>query len=213
VGRGPAAEDRIDPLPRRPIDVVGVPGGMQAKIRARAGFPARMQRWCTRELKINPLRGYHMLIGEDTVSALGIRADESPSRAAMAEIDVHAAAAELAADGRWCRPDMTDRADFAVAAARALWRASPDAVFQFISGKSTRLDSRYMWARVKGETERDLLADGHPVNCWRPAAIDGPPARGAELLAPPCWAAPVVAHGYLYVRGQGRLVCLDLLSP
>ena len=38
--------------------------------------------------------------------------------AAMAEIDVHAAAAELAADGRWCRPDMTGRADFAVAAAR-----------------------------------------------------------------------------------------------
>jgi DNA mismatch repair protein MutS len=38
--------------------------------------------------------------------------------AAMAEIDVHAAAAELAADGRWCRPDMTDRADFAVVAAR-----------------------------------------------------------------------------------------------
>ncbi len=38
--------------------------------------------------------------------------------AAMAEIDVHAAAAELAADGRWCRPAITDRADFAVAAAR-----------------------------------------------------------------------------------------------
>jgi outer membrane protein assembly factor BamB len=32
-----------------------------------------------------------------------------------------------------------------------------------------------------------------------------------ELLVAPCWAAPVVAHGYLYVRGQGRLVCLDLL--
>jgi outer membrane protein assembly factor BamB len=37
-------------------------------------------------------------------------------------------------------------------------------------------------------------------------------AAGGELLEPPCWAAPVVAHGYLYVRGQGRLVCLDLLS-
>jgi len=32
-----------------------------------------------------------------------------------------------------------------------------------------------------------------------------------ELLVAPCWAAPVIAHGYLYVRGQGRLVCLDLL--
>ena len=36
--------------------------------------------------------------------------------------------------------------------------------------------------------------------------------RGAELLVAPCWAAPVIAHGYLYVRGQGRLVCLDLLK-
>jgi outer membrane protein assembly factor BamB len=42
----------------------------------------------------------------------------------------------------------------------------------------------------------------------RPAAGEG---RGAELLVAPCWAAPVIAHGYLYVRGQGRLVCLDLL--
>ncbi len=36
---------------------------------------------------------------------------------------------------------------------------------------------------------------------------------GFELLVTPCWAAPVIAHGYLYVRGQGRLVCLDLLPP
>lgn len=33
-----------------------------------------------------------------------------------------------------------------------------------------------------------------------------------ELLVAPCWAAPVIARGYLYVRGQGRLVCLDLLA-
>jgi hypothetical protein len=37
------------------------------------------------------------------------------------------------------------------------------------------------------------------------------PGRPAELLAPPCWAAPVIAHGYLFVRGQGRIVCVDLL--
>ncbi len=71
------------------IDVVGVPGGMAAKVRARAGFPGRMQRWCTRELKIEPLRAYHDALieetGVETVSAMGIRADESPSRAAMPE--------------------------------------------------------------------------------------------------------------------------------
>lgn len=32
------------------------------------------------------------------------------------------------------------------------------------------------------------------------------------LLAPPCWAAPVVARGLLYVRGAGRIVCVDLLA-
>jgi outer membrane protein assembly factor BamB len=35
---------------------------------------------------------------------------------------------------------------------------------------------------------------------------------GRELLTAPCWAAPVIAHGYLYVRGHGRLACLDLLA-
>jgi len=35
---------------------------------------------------------------------------------------------------------------------------------------------------------------------------------GRPLLEPPCWAAPVIARGLCYVRGQGRLVCLDLLG-
>lgn len=35
-------------------------------------------------------------------------------------------------------------------------------------------------------------------------------ASGRELLAPPCWAAPVIARGLVFVRGTGRVVCLDL---
>jgi 3'-phosphoadenosine 5'-phosphosulfate sulfotransferase (PAPS reductase)/FAD synthetase len=66
------------------IDVVGVDGGMRARIRHRAGFPGRMQRWCTRELKIEPLRAYHDRLIEaselDTVSVMGIRSEESESR-------------------------------------------------------------------------------------------------------------------------------------
>lgn len=72
------------------IDVVGVPGGMVEKIRQRAGFPARMQRWCTRELKLKPLRSYHDVIeaaGAETVSVVGVRADESAARAKMVEFD------------------------------------------------------------------------------------------------------------------------------
>lgn len=62
--------------------------------------------------------------------------------------------------------------DFALAAARALQVHSPAATFHFISGQGARLDSRMMWARVKAETERDLLSLVDAV-CWRPAFIDG----------------------------------------
>ncbi len=35
--------------------------------------------------------------------------------------------------------------------------------------------------------------------------------RGRRLLKYPAWAAPVLAHGLLYVRGEDRLVCLELI--
>lgn len=70
------------------IDVVGKPGGMVARVRRSAGFPGRMQRWCTRELKIEPLRGYHDALieatGIETINAMGVRAEESESRSKMA---------------------------------------------------------------------------------------------------------------------------------
>ena len=34
---------------------------------------------------------------------------------------------------------------------------------------------------------------------------------GEPLLKQPAWAAPILAHGLLYVRGRDRLVCLDLM--
>ena len=36
---------------------------------------------------------------------------------------------------------------------------------------------------------------------------DGPP-----LVNPPAWAAPILSHGLLYVRGDDRLVCLRLIE-
>ncbi len=62
-----------------PIDVVGYPGGMPAKIREGARFASRMQRWCTRELKIEPLRAYCDAIEADgsiVVTVTGIRHEE-----------------------------------------------------------------------------------------------------------------------------------------
>jgi hypothetical protein len=35
--------------------------------------------------------------------------------------------------------------------------------------------------------------------------------RGQPLLTYPCWAAPILSHGLLYVRGKDRLVCLELI--
>jgi outer membrane protein assembly factor BamB len=37
------------------------------------------------------------------------------------------------------------------------------------------------------------------------------PKTKEKLLAEPCWAAPIVSHGLLYLRGDGRLVCLELI--
>jgi uncharacterized protein YbjT (DUF2867 family) len=77
--------------------------------------------------------------------------------------------------------------DFALAAAAALRAASPGAVFHYVSGQGAGLDSRFMWARVKAETERELIRDFDAV-CWRPAAIDGERSasspRAYRLLLP-----------------------------
>ncbi len=36
--------------------------------------------------------------------------------------------------------------------------------------------------------------------------------NGKQLVKYPAWAAPVLAEGYLYIRGKDRLVCFDLRS-
>ncbi len=68
------------------IDVVRADsGGMVEQIRKRHGFPSRLQRWCTRILKIEPLRKYHDALGVETVSAMGVRGQESAARAKLTE--------------------------------------------------------------------------------------------------------------------------------
>jgi uncharacterized protein YbjT (DUF2867 family) len=94
--------------------------------------------------------------------------------------------------------------DFAMAAATTLNEQSPDAVFHYISGAGTALDSRFMWARVKAEAEQDLIARFDAV-CWRPASIDGMPSASEplayKLLRP---VARVIFRPFrsLYVSGE-----------
>jgi uncharacterized protein YbjT (DUF2867 family) len=62
--------------------------------------------------------------------------------------------------------------DFAMAAARQLRESTPTAVLHYVSGQGAGLESRFMWARVKAETERDLAEVTATVS-WRPGFIDG----------------------------------------
>ena len=38
------------------------------------------------------------------------------------------------------------------------------------------------------------------------------PKTGQGLLDYPCWAAPILSNGFLYVRGDERIVCLELIK-
>jgi hypothetical protein len=94
---------------------------------------------------------------------------------------------------------------------------------------------KVMWDQ-QGMTRTSLLAiDGHflclgefgqlwllkltPEKPELVAAIDyADPAVGQKLLGKagpvleyPCWAAPIVSHGLLYLRGKDRLVCLEIV--
>ncbi|MBS1910680.1 MAG: epimerase [Bacteroidetes bacterium] len=79
--------------------------------------------------------------------------------------------------------------DMTLAAAEALHAASPDALFEFITGRGTDAEGRFMWARVKGATEQELIRRFGAV-CLRPAAIGGEPSASAPWyyrLIRPCW--------------------------
>lgn len=87
---------------------------------------------------------------------------------------------------------------YALAAARMLKEESPDAAFHFVSGMGTDASgkSRMMWARVKGEAERELSLMGlGRVVIWRPGFVQMVhPAPGKRplyevLLKPALWAS------------------------
>jgi outer membrane protein assembly factor BamB len=49
------------------------------------------------------------------------------------------------------------------------------------------------------------MTQGLPI----PAASPGP----SRMLNYPAWASPVVARGLMYVRGEGRLACFEIMKP
>ncbi|MBY0496752.1 MAG: NAD(P)H-binding protein [Cyanobacteria bacterium] len=70
---------------------------------------------------------------------------------------------------------------FPLAAAKMLREKSPGATFHYLSGGRAHVNSRWMWARVKGEAERDLM-DQFDAPCYPPAMIDGEPAASQPRL-------------------------------
>ena len=63
------------------------------------------------------------------------------------------------------------------AAAKQLRTGSPQATFHYLSGKGASLASRQMWARVKAESEHNLMEQYGAV-CWRPGVIDAKYTQG-----------------------------------
>ena len=80
----------------------------------------------------------------------------------------------------------------------------------------TWIDGRFL---CLGDDGRLRLLTANPEKFEQLAVIDysdfelGQKLSGEDrpLLVPPCWAAPIVSHGLLYLRGNDRLICLELI--
>jgi outer membrane protein assembly factor BamB len=87
---------------------------------------------------------------------------------------------------------------------------------------------RVMWSEPRLTRSSLLMVDGHfvclsedgilrllKVNPQKYDLVSElevvDPKTKQPLLDYPCWAAPVLSHGLLYVRGEDRLVCLELI--
>jgi uncharacterized protein YbjT (DUF2867 family) len=68
--------------------------------------------------------------------------------------------------------------DYPMAAARAFAQVNTQATFIYVSGAGTDPDGRRMWARVKGRTERDVIALLPNGYAFRPGLIQ--PTHGAR---------------------------------
>jgi outer membrane protein assembly factor BamB len=87
-----------------------------------------------------------------------------------------------------------------------LWRSS----LLYVDGHLICLTERGLVLLLKANPAKfDLVSQTLlPVKQSGPARLDDGPPR---LLHYPAWAAPIVSHGLLYLRGRDRLACLELI--
>lgn len=106
-------------------------------------------------------------------------------------------------------------------------RNQPDSDFRCIN----MANGKVQWAVRKHERSSVLLVDGYLIVLGEygrlelvrvnPARLDVAaeaeldkildPRDKQPLLTYPCWAAPVLSHGLLYIRGNDRLICMELI--
>jgi outer membrane protein assembly factor BamB len=72
------------------------------------------------------------------------------------------------------------------------------------------IDGHFICLTEEGEV---LLLKVNPEKYAEVSRLELRGALGRPLLEYPAWAAPIVSHGLLYVRGKDRLVCLGLIPP
>lgn len=61
------------------------PDGLEQMIRKKGFFPTHNRRFCTKELKLYPLKKYIRAIDDSVISVAGIRKEESPKRSRMSK--------------------------------------------------------------------------------------------------------------------------------
>ncbi len=83
---------------------------------------------------------------------------------------------------------------------------------------SQRVDERasLLWVNdhfiYLGEYGRLMLLKCTPEKLEVISQVVPTDEKGRQLVKYPAWAAPVLADGYLYIRGKDRLICFDLRS-
>jgi hypothetical protein len=80
----------------------------------------------------------------------------------------------------------------------------------YVDGHLVNLEERGKLQLIKADPRQfELVAEAtlRRKSEVEPASQETPP----PLLEHPCWAAPVLSHGLLYLRGADKLVCVELI--
>lgn len=79
-------------------------------------------------------------------------------------------------------------------------------------GTALAVDGHWLWWGEMGKIELIPIdaPDHRPIAEMDLGSLVDPASR-KPLINPPSWAPPVLSHGLLYVRGEDRVICLELI--